>query len=112
VAIAKQLIRMDEGRGLLVEVEVDTAQAVQAASRGEIWDVQKGFDAISDFLHRVMEPFSATWHKLSEEVSMHEATIKLAVGVTAGGNFFLAKGQGSANFEVQLKFTPAEPDGK
>jgi hypothetical protein len=59
-----------------------------------------------------MTPFAETWHKLSDEISIHEATIKLSVGVTAGGNFFLAKGEGSANFEVELKFTPVEPGSK
>lgn len=110
MAITKQLIRMDDGRGLLVEVDVDTAQAVQAASRGEIWDVQKGFGAVSDFLHKMMVPFAETWHKLSDDISIHEATVRLSVGITAGGNFFLAKGESSANFEVQFKFTPAEKE--
>ena len=108
MAFEKQLIRMDEGHGVLIEVEVDTAQAVKAASRGDVWDVQKSFGAVSDFLRKVVLPFTETWRELSREITMNEATVKLSVGITAGGNFFLAKGESSANFELELKFTPKD----
>lgn len=106
MALAKQLIRMDEGRGPLVEVEVDTAQAVQAASRGDVWEVQKSFGTVSDFLQKVILPFTESWRTLSEKIDISEAVVKLSVGVSATGNFFLAKGESSANLEVVLKFIP------
>lgn len=108
MSLEKQLIRMDEGRGVLVEVEVDRAVAVQAASLGEIVDVRKSFEAVSDLLHQLLLPFVQTWRELSREVELSEATVKLAIGVTASGNFFLAKGESSANLEVEVKFKPVE----
>lgn len=106
MAIVKQLIRMGGGTGPLVEVEVDSSQAVQAASLGQIWEVKKDFDALTDFLRKVMRPFANTWHELSRDIEMQEATLKLSVGITAGGNFFLAQGKAAANIELSLKFTP------
>ncbi len=106
MSAAKQLIRMAEGKGLLVEVEIDPAKPVQAASLGEIVDVRRSFAAVSDLLREVIQPFANTWQELSRDIEMSEATVKVSVGITAGGNFFLAKGEGTANLEVELKFKP------
>jgi len=108
--VTKQLLRMGEA-GPLVEVEVDSAQAVQAANLGQILEVKKGFDALSDFLRKVMLPFAETWHELSREIEMKEASVKLTVGISATGSFFLAKGKTEANLELSLKFTPRKEQG-
>lgn len=105
--ITKQLVRMGNA-GPLVEVEVDTSLAVQAANLGEILEVKKTFDTISDFLQRVTLPFTEAWRQLSSEVEIKEADLKITVGISASGNFFLAKGTTEANLELSIKFTPRE----
>jgi hypothetical protein len=110
VPVTKQLLRMGE-TGPLVEVEVDTSQAVQAASLGQILEVKKGFDTLSDFLRKVMLPFAETWRALSQDIEMKEATVKLTIGISATGSFFLAKGKTEANLELSLKFIPQKEPG-
>jgi hypothetical protein len=105
VPLVRQLLRMGED-GPLVEVEVDTSQAVQAANLGQILEVRKGFDNLSDFLRKVMLPFANTWRELASEIEMKEASLKLTIGVSATGSFFLAKGKTEANLELSLKFIP------
>lgn len=103
----KQLIEMEEG--VLVEVEVEEPVATRASSRGGVVAVDRRIADVMGTLRAVVRPFASVWTELSREVEMNEATVTLSLGITGGGNFFIAKGETSANLEVELKFKPKPP---
>ena len=102
----RQLIQMDEGQGLLVEVEVVVPQGQLARGGQAIDAVARRFDDVIEVLKVVVKPFASTWKELSKDVFIDEATVKIGLGVTAEGNFFVAKGEASANIELELKLRP------
>lgn len=106
MALQNQLIRLGEVGGVVLEVVVDTNDPMMASSRGQVWHVREHFSVMSEFLKGVLAPFADTWKELSKEVELSEASVKLSLGATAAGTFFIARGEGSANFEVEIKFTP------
>lgn len=99
----KQLIEMDEG--VLVEVDVEQPVATRASAGGVV-QVDRRITDVMATLSAVVRPFASVWNELSREVEMNEATVSLSLGITGGGNFFIAKGETSANLEVELKFKP------
>ena len=101
----KTLIGMNDGDGPLVEVEMTLPDARNAASGTLITVVNRGFEDILSTLRSIVVPFSDTWKELSKEVEISESTVKMSLGVTAEGNFYVAKGGGSANIEISLKLT-------
>jgi hypothetical protein len=81
--------------------------AAQLATSGTVIKVvSKGFDEILSTLRAVVVPFANTWTELSKEVEISESTVKLSLGITAEGNFYVAKGEATANIEISLKLTP------
>jgi hypothetical protein len=100
------LIGMNDGNGPLVEVDMKLPEAQEASSGTVIRVIGKGFDDILETLRSIVVPFSDTWSELSKEVEISESTMKLTLGITAEGNFYVAKGGASANLEISLKMTP------
>jgi len=100
------LIRLDAGDGPLVEVDVDVP-AAQRASAGMVFQiVNKGFDDIITTLRSIVVPLTQVWRELSKEVEISESTVKLSLGVTGEGQFFVAKGSAKANLDVEIKLKP------
>ncbi len=102
----KQLIQTDDEVGLLIEVEVEESQIEKAAAFHSIRRVRTRMDAVMETVKGIVRPFSNLWQELSQDVDLQEATVKLSIGVNSEGSFFVAKGGGSANLEVELKFKP------
>lgn len=100
------LIGMNDGEGPLVEVEMTLPDSREASSGAIIKVVNKGFEDILGTLRSIVVPFSDTWKELSKEVEISESTVKMSLGVTAEGNFYVAKGGASAHVEISLKMTP------
>jgi hypothetical protein len=100
------LIRLDDGNGPIVEVAMNVPEAKLASSGTVVKTVEKGFDQILGTLRSVIVPFSNTWAELSKEVEISESTVKLSLGITAEGNFYVARGEATANIEIELKMTP------
>ena len=100
------LIQMNNGKGPLVEVSLilPPAQMMSAAHVAKV--VSNGFEEVVGMLKDIVRPFSETWKELSKEVVISESSVKLSLGVTAEGNFFVAKGSAEANIEIELKLTP------
>jgi hypothetical protein len=100
------LIRLNDGEGPLVEVDMNVPAAQLASSGTVIKVVSRGFEEILNTLRSVVIPFAETWREISKEVEITESTVKLSLGITAEGNFFVAKGDAKANIEIALKLTP------
>jgi hypothetical protein len=100
------LIQMNNGDGPLVEVTLllPPAQMMSEAHVAKV--VKSGFEEVIGMLKNIVRPFSETWKELSKEVVISESTVKLSLGITAEGNFFVAKGSAEANIEIELKLTP------
>lgn len=105
----RQLIRLENGRGPVVEVEVEEPVARDAAA-GPVIAVGAAMDAVQETLLRVCRPFLETWKVLQTDVEIGEASVTLGLGVTAEGNFFVAKGATEANLEVSIKFVGVRAD--
>src|SRR5205823_5753958 len=86
------LIGMNDGHGPLIEVEMRLPDAREAAAGAVIKVVDRGFEEILKTLRTVVVPFCETWKDLSKEVDVSESTLKMTLGVTAEGNFYIAKG--------------------
>src|SRR5437588_9160983 len=100
------LIRLNNGKGPLVEVDLEIPAAQRASSGTVIQLVNKGFEDILATLQSIVVPFADAWRELSDEVEISESTVKLSLGITAGGDFFVAKGSAKANLEISLKLKP------
>lgn len=97
---------MNDGDGPLVEVEMTLPDTREASSGTFVKVVNRGFEDVLNTLRSIVVPFSDTWKELSKEVEISESTLKVSLGVTAEGNFYIAKGGASANLEISLKLTP------
>lgn len=104
----RQLVRTDNGDGVLIEVEAREIQEVRAAAGEVTRTIGRSFSSIADTLKTITKPFVETWKELSKDVSIEEAKITLSVGMTAEGNFYVVKGEANANFEIELTMRPVE----
>lgn len=100
------LIRLNDGEGPLVEVDLPVTEAQLASSGTVIKVVGRGFEELLNTLSSIVVPFKHVWQELSKDAVISETTVSVSLGVTAEGNFFLAKGDAKANLEVTMKLTP------
>jgi len=100
------LIRLNNGEGPLVEVALDVPVAQLASAGTVIKVVEKNFGDILGTLRSIVVPLSESWDALSKDVSLSESTVKLSLGITAEGNFFVAKGSAEAHLEIEVTIKP------
>jgi Trypsin-co-occurring domain 1 len=104
------LIQMNNGDGPLVEVTMILPAAKHMSEAHVAKVVSSGFEKIMELMKSIVRPFSETWAELSKEMIISESTVKVSLGVTAEGNFFVTKGSAEANIELELKLSP-KPKG-
>lgn len=100
------LIQMTRGDGPLVQVTMNVPEARMMSHAHVAKVVSSGFENVMGMLQAIVKPFSETWKELSKDVTISESTLKLSLGVTAEGNFFVTKGTAEANIEIEVKLTP------
>ena len=101
-----KFIELDNG--LYMEVEAEAGE-IEAISGGDMVErVDKSIDGIKDVLIKSIKPVSETYQELNRQMSVERAEVELAIGFSAEGNIFIAKGRGSANLKVKLVLSPKE----
>ena len=103
-----QLIRLEDG--FVFEVEGDRNVGL-AASGGDAQAVSGRIDDALATLRTLVARFDAGWNDFSNNIDVVSSTVRVKLGVTAKGNFFVAQGEASANLEVEIAFkAKARPD--
>lgn len=94
--------------GLRVEVEAGDEGMEQVAS-GMEERLEGALEDAQALLMKAVSPVVAVWKEMNREVNVSQAEVELALGFSAEGNLFLAKGSGSANIKFKLTVKPPEP---
>jgi hypothetical protein len=103
--MASNLIRLSDG--LLVEVEAEDGAPQHISSR-HAESVQVALDQAHDLILQAVKPVASVWSELNRDLTIDEVEINLALGFSAEGNLFIARGTTSANLGFKLKVKPAK----
>ena len=106
--MAMKLIKLDNG--LMMEVEV-TRNEIEQISGGHgkdkiIEKAKNSMDAVETMLKESVKPIVSAYETLNQDVLLERAEVEIGIGFSAGGNIFIAKGNGSANLKVKLVLSP------
>jgi len=99
-----KLIRLDDGKGILVQVDVSPNQAQQVS--GGIDKVKETVDKITPILTSVCKPLVSAWQELNKEMQVEQTEVELGISFSGEGNIYLAKTTMGANLTVKLTLKP------
>ena len=109
---ATRLIKLNDGKGPLIEVEATENEVQQVSSRAAK-KVQQTLDTIEPLLVHACQPVIAALKDIGEDADVESAEVELGFSFEGEGDVYIAKFKGGANLlvRVSLKPRPAEePD--
>ncbi|NER37242.1 MAG: hypothetical protein F6J93_25295 [Oscillatoria sp. SIO1A7] len=104
--MATQLIKLEDGT--LVEVEVSPSEAEHISGGSRAKKVSATFDKILPILTNVCRPINAAWKEISKEMEIEQAEIELGLSFEGEGNLFVTKSKAGGNLKVKLIVKPKE----
>ena len=103
--MSKKLIELNNG--LLMEVEVAQHEIEMISGASDVVEkIDKSMDTVKNLLIKSVEPIAQAYEVLNQNVVLEKAEVEIAIGFSAEGNIFIAKGNASANLKVKLILSP------